>query len=333
FIILTNQLVSLHPENMNLNYTYQPDSIKVTDPLKNLNSLPESQELKLERSAPVSLQEIGVRKKEKVVEQAKPAQPGRKNWRQQQQIPAGNEFRFIEPRNEVNLVASANINYGLHLPERPVESSGYDWVTLVLLVAVALFASVRTTWNKYLSSLFHSTVNYSTALRMYQEKNNSLQQGAFMLDVLFYIILSVFAFQVLNYFNVGIPYQNFYLYLFCLAGIVTYFLAKKTIYRFMGVVIEKRSETGEYLFNADNFKRVAGLILLPMVAVIAYYPYGNENFPVIAGMAVLVFLYSLLVLRGFVILLRKQFSIFYLFLYFCTLEFLPLVLLYKILVV
>ncbi len=318
---------------MNLNYTYQPDSIKELNPLKSLSTVPGTQELKLERQAMPSLQQIPVRQMEARNEQATPAAEVRNSLRQREPLLTGKGTQFIEPRNEVSLMAFTGTTQGLRLPERPVNNFSYDWVTLMLLLSVALFASVRTTWNKYLSSLFHSTVNYSTAVRMFQEKNSSLLQGAFQLDVLFYIVFSVFAFQVLNYFRVELPYQNFYLYLFCLAGIVAYFIAKKTLYRLMGAVIEKRNETGEFLFNADNFKRVAGLILLPMVAVIAYYPYGNENFPVIAGVAVIVFLYSLLVFRGFVILLRKQFSIFYLFLYFCTLEFLPLVLLYKILVV
>ncbi len=330
---MTNQLVSLHPGNMNLNYTYQPDSIKDKNPLNEFIGRPEAQELKLERSAPVSLQDISVRERKEQKEQVRLPQTAGKNLRQSKPLLSGNGKQYIESRNDVNLIAVAIAPQGLHLPVRPVNNTSYDWITLMLLVAVALFASVRTTWNKYLSGLFHSTINYSTALRMYQEKNNSLLQGAFQLDMLFYIVFAVFAFQVLNYFSVELPYQNFYMYLFCLAGIAGYFLVKKSIYRFMGLVIEKRGETGEYLFNADNFKRVAGLVLLPMVAVIAYYPYGNENLPVFAGVAIIVFLYFLLVLRGFVILLRKQFSIFYLFLYFCTLEFLPLVLLYKILVV
>lgn len=323
----------MHPENMNLDYTYQPDSAKELQPLKNLIALPETEGLKIEHPVPVSLQGTPARERATNSEMVRASFPGKKLIRQREQNLMVGGSQFIEPRNEVNLVALATTNQGLHLPQRTINSISYDWITLMLLVAVALFASVRTTWNKYMINLFQSTINYSTALRMYQEKNSSHFYGAFQLDVLFYLIFSVFAFQVLNYFRIDLPYQNFFLYLFCLAFIVFFFMVKNTIYRFMGVLIRKRSETGEYLFNANNFKRVAGLILLPLVAVIAFYPYGKENIPVIAGVVIVLFLYSLLVLRGFMILLKKQFSIFYLFLYFCTLEFLPLVLLYKILVV
>ena len=158
-------------------------------------------------------------------------------------------------------------------------------------------------------------------------------QGAFLLDMLFYLIFAVFMFQVLQFFRVELPYQNFALYLFCLVLLVSFLFFKKSIYRIIGVLIEKKDETGEYLYNVDTYKRVAGLIIIPLVAVIAFYPYGHENIPVYVGISVVAIIYFLLILRGFKILLKKQFSIFYLFLYFCTLELLPLVLLYKILVV
>jgi hypothetical protein len=328
-----DQLVSLHPEYMNLDYTYQPDSIKEPKPLDNLIALPEAEGLKIERSVMYSLENIPARERPTSSEKVNAATPLRKNIRQREQILMVGGSQFIEPRNEVDFVALVSSDQGLHLPQRTINAVSYDWITFMLLVALALFASVRTKWNKYMVNLFQSTLNYSTALRMYQEKNNSHLYGAFQLDVIFYLIISVFAFQVLNYFRIDLPYQNFLLFLFCLVSIIVFFLVKTTIYRFMGLLIEKKSETGEYLFNVNNFKRVAGLILLPLVAVIAFYPYGKENIPVTTGMYIVLLLYSLLVFRGFMILLRKQFSIFYLFLYFCTLEFLPLVLLYKILVV
>lgn len=333
FIILMYQLVSLHPEYMNLDYTYQPDSIKEPQPLNNSPDLTATEGFTFERPVPVSLEDIPVREKVNTSEMMNPSKPVKKINRQGEPILLIGGSQFIESRNELEFVASAINNEGLHLPQRPITGNNYDWIILLLLVALALFASVRTKWNKYMVNLFQSTLNYSTALRMYQEKNSSHFYGAFQLDVIFYLVFSAFTVQVLNYFRIDFPYQNFFLFLFCLVAIIAFFSVKNTIYRFMGFLTGKKNETGEYLFNTNNFKRVAGLILLPLVAVIAFYPYGKENIPVTTGIFVVLILYSLLVFRGFIILLRKQFSIFYLFLYFCTLEFLPLVLLYKILVV
>jgi hypothetical protein len=318
---------------MNLDYTYQPDSIKEPQPLNSLLDLSVSEGFKFERTAPVSLEDIPARERPTSSEKTSPSKPASTIIRQREQSLLVGGSKFIEPRNELELFAMAGTDEGLHLPQRPMNDTSNDWIILLLLVSLALFASVRTKWSKYMVNLFQSTLNYPTALRMYQEKNSSNFYGAIQLDVIFYLVISMFSFQVLNFFRLDSPYQNFFLFLLCLISIIAFFAIKNTIYRFMGLLIRKKNETGEYLFNASNFKRVAGLILLPLVAVIAFYPYGKEDIPVTTGIFIILFLYSLLVFRGFIILIRKQFSIFYLFLYFCTLEFLPLVLLYKILVV
>jgi hypothetical protein len=254
-------------------------------------------------------------------------------WQREKNLLVGGE-RYMEPRSDLAVTfAMKSIQPELQLPYRLINQVNHDWLTILLLVAAGLFASIRISWNKYLGNLFLSVANYSTSYRMFNEKNTSLKLGAFQLDVLFYLVFSAFLFQLADYFRMEFPYKGFYLYLYSLGILLCYFLAKKSIYRLTGIVIEKTMETGEYLFHAGNFRRVAGLILIPIVALIAFSPFGDMGFPVWFGMIAVALLYFLLILRGFVILLKKQFPIFYLFLYFCTLEILPLVLLYRILVI
>ena len=253
-------------------------------------------------------------------------------WWREQRLLVGNS-RYIEPRTEMDLSTELVIDETIHLPERPINAVGNDWVTLILLSALILFATVRTNWGQYMNSLFHSIVNYATSIRMFQEKNNSMIQAAFLLDILFYLIFPVFLYQVVNFYRIDISYRHFTLFLICMGVALIFFIGKKAFYRFMGTLVEKKGETLEFLFNADNHKRVAGIILIPIVTAIAFYPFNNIHVPLIFGIVIIGIIYSLLIFRGFEILIKKQFSIFYLFLYFCTLEFLPLVLLYKILVV
>ena len=251
--------------------------------------------------------------------------------RQQENKLVVGDSRYIEPRTEFQLVFPAQPeNTGLQLPARPLTQANTDWLTFLLLVALALFAAVRTSWNKYMAHLFHSAVNYTSSIRMFQEKNSSDLPGAFLLDLLFYLVFAAFAFQLLNFFGIDLPFRSFKLFLFSLGLIVAYFLMKKLIYRFLGYLIEKTSDTAEFIFNIDNFARVAGVVLFPVVTIIAFYPFSNPEVPVFSGIILVSVIYFLLIIRGFIILLNKQFPKFYLFLYFCTLEILPLVLLYKI---
>jgi hypothetical protein len=56
-------LVSLHPENMNLDSTYQPDSIKELKPLDTIIAVPETEGLKFEPTVQNSLENIPVRER------------------------------------------------------------------------------------------------------------------------------------------------------------------------------------------------------------------------------------------------------------------------------
>jgi hypothetical protein len=167
---------------------------------------------------------------------------------------------------------------------------------------------------------------------MFREKNYSILHGASRLEALYYIVFSVFLFQILALYFFGAEKTGIIFYGKTLAFIVLYFVSKKTIYKALGTIFNGVAETSEFLFSLDNFNRVTGIILIPIVALIAFYPYENINFIVLLGGLTVVGSYLFLLQRGISILLKKQFSIFYLFLYLCTLEFLPLLLIYKVIV-
>jgi hypothetical protein len=99
----------------------------------------------------------------------------------------------------------------------------------------------------------------------------------------------------------------------------------------LGFIFEHEDETSEYLFNVRNSIRIMGLSVLPFVALIAWTPYILPVYLFTGGFMLLAILYLLLLWRGVIIFLKKHFSVFYLFLYLCTLEIIPLLIAVKLL--
>lgn len=219
---------------------------------------------------------------------------------------------------------------GLKMSPREITYPQGDWLTGILFFAFVLLASVSAGYSKYISNLFQSLINYPTAFRMFREKNYSIMHGAFRLEVLFYIIFSILIFQIIVLVSTDYALFTWTVYGQTLAVLVVYFLGKKLAYHALGSIFIDASDTREFLFNMDNFNRGAGIVLLPIVALIAYFPSENPVIAVFLGVFTTVVFYVMLLKRGISILLKKQFPIFYLFLYLCTLEFLPLLLIYKI---
>ena len=256
-------------------------------------------------------------------------------------VPTDTTFRFWEVKPEEKIFIG-DLRYppdttyleriswkGLRINPRELTSPGTDWLTIVLFLAFVLLTSVGAGFSKYISSLYQSLINYPTAFRMFREKNYSILHGAFRLEVLFYVIFSVFIFQIMVLATSNNSMFNYLFWGKTFAAVVIYFLMKKLLYRLLGSIFIDTSDTNEFLFNMDNFNRGAGIALFPVVALIAYFPAENPLIAVALGVFTTLAFYFMLLKRGVSILLKKQFPIFYLFLYLCTLEFLPLLLIYK----
>ena len=255
-----------------------------------------------------------------------------RNWKWQQDKKMFiTDSRYIPLKNDFDLgFKEVTEHKGLELPIHNLNRYNTDWLTIILLLALVLLATVRFGFVKYISSLFQSIVNYSTSNRLFREKNNSILHGAFRLDLMYYIVFSLFVLQVLSFLSIKTPNFGFIIYSKTLGLVILYFVLKKFVYKFVGTVFNGDPETSEFIFNIDNFNRVTGIILFPIVVLLAFYPYEYVVFIVVTGGIAVGGLYLFLLQRGISILLKKQFSIFYLFLYLCTLEFLPLLLIFKV---
>ena|GEM_PF-1689818 len=242
------------------------------------------------------------------------------------------ELVLIPPiqAEKVVLLTEEPIKPRLILPERKIERNSPDWEMGVFILAFILLGSVRLFFNKYLGQLLISTINYITASRMFRERSLSFMHASFRLDVMFYMVSSLFVFHALQVFHIRLYRGGIISYLFILGGLVAYFALKRFAYYLQGNISRTVQETLEFLFNMNTYNRVLGLFLLPVSLIVAFTPMAEPELVVLAGISVICIFYLLLILRGVKILMRKHFSIFYLILYLCTLEILPLLFIYKL---
>ncbi len=317
---------------MDVLVTYQQDSTKLNSLIQ---KVPDNIGLKsvLEREKPVPIIAVPKREQQELPQKKTYTHAQIRNWRLQQENKLlVDSSKYISPRTDIDMSYAKAPDPDFILPIREHHEVGTDWLTGIFFLGIVLFATVRYAYSKYMEHLFLSLFNYSTSLRMFQERSYPVFHGAFRIEAIFYIIFSVFIFQALNI----LKWENAMLspgyYLVIFGMVLLYYFGKKILYWIVGSMFETLPETHEYLFNIDNFNRSLGLILLPVVILVSFFPSRNPVFIVYSGITIIIILNLTLLLRGIFILLKKQFSIFYLFLYLCTLEFLPLLLIYKIVV-
>ena len=120
---------------------------------------------------------------------------------------------------------------------------------------------------------------------------------------------------------------EFYLIVFVVAN--AYYLLKLFLYKILGSVFSQREVTSELIFNMMLYNNVLGLILLPVATVHALVPgFGIASLFLVPGLIVLFYLMS--IIRSVYFAIREGISIFYLILYLCALEILPVLLVTKL---
>ena len=320
---------------MDILITYKQDTTQAKSLIKTLPQAAQQGKLNIQHT-PVTFETIPEREIVTIVKDTVPSPPPPtlvqiRYWRwlrESKMLIDGS--KYIRPKNDVKLVSSVKAESNkIGLPIHTINRINTDWVTILFLLIVVIFATIRTTYSKYIANLFQSLVNYSTSFRLFRERNYPILHAAFRLEAFFYITFSIFLYQLVQYFQLTLVHKNLTFYVASLLVVLIYFFVKKMMYLILGLVFEGVLETREYLFNMDNYNRTLGLVLFPVVALINYYPSGNSLFIVLLGVLLVAVFYVFLLQRGIYILLKKQVSIFYLFLYLCTLEFVPLFLIYK----
>jgi len=218
--------------------------------------------------------------------------------------------------------------YGIVGKERTVP--GQDWILGLVLILWMIFASVRVEFPEYLGQIFSGLVNLNAATRLFRQRGYKMMYGTVRLDLIFYLVVPLSLFQIARFFKVDASgFPLIVLFIGLLVVINTYFFIKTFIHRLIGSITMLKEQTDELIFNIRLYYKVLGFLLLPLVTVHAILE--ETNFITIWIMALLIVLVHIAtVIRSIYLGYQKDISIFYLILYLCTLEILPLLLIFKL---
>ncbi len=239
----------------------------------------------------------------------------------------------IEKKEGVNGGTEQLFEVELTGEEGFLKNSDKDILSGMLLVSVAIVGLLRMTNYKYLRELFSAVVFGQNARKMKETVNLRNKKHAIILNFLFLFNSSIFAYQFISYYNIHTIFGNRLLIIPLIMGVLlTFGVLKSILYKFVAFVFEKEKQTSEYLFYTFLHNKVFSLVILPIALIIPYI--DQEVLPMLfkLGFALFALMYLLQILRGIAIILNNVASLFYLFLYLCALEILPLVIMYKILI-
>ena len=206
-----------------------------------------------------------------------------------------------------------------------------DWITGIIILILVMVSYVKNSNSKRLKTLLNCLGSLRFVSQLTRDGSIFSQQGAAELFVIFILTSALFIFQILNFYNLNIlHFNNFFTFSIISLSLFLLYTFKSFILKTIGIIFQLKREFSEYIINLFVFNEAIGIALIPVVLGIAFLNYGKLVL-INLGLIIVVLFYFYRIIRGIGIAsVNSKFSKFYLFLYLCTLEVLPLIVLIKI---
>ena len=200
------------------------------------------------------------------------------------------------------------------------------WLFLIQLLLVTSVLSIN---RDFINKIIRSITNDNFAKLVSRDSSGGYDSLFLIMYLLFTISLSIFVYLCLQYFYNYDGFQNFFIVFLA----VTAIYGVRHIFQNVSGFIFPFKKTSEYYdFMIILFNSLLGLILIP-VNVVATYAVGSlSSFAIYTGIVFMAILYLLRFLRGGLhayTYIRNY--LFHFFLYLCTCEFAPVLILVKFL--
>jgi hypothetical protein len=207
-----------------------------------------------------------------------------------------------------------------------------DWVLIILLSSLVAIGWTRVFYNKFILLVFKAAFNYQLSYKLFRENNSVYQRTSFLFNIHFVLSISLFIYLCLHYYLVFPENKNHALYFLIISVIVlSFYLLKYVVYKILAYIIKEENVTNEYLHNTFIYNKILGITLLPLIISIPYIMPLLQEPLIILGLITIAIFFIMSLVRGFVVTMKTNISIFYLILYLCVLEILPILVLLKLL--
>jgi hypothetical protein len=216
-------------------------------------------------------------------------------------------------------------------PKPVIHFTHYDYlVALILFLSFCMFVWLYVSNKKRLNQLVKNFYSRSGNRSSKDEYTVSNRVG-FILSLLFLLTISLFTGQLIEYYGWQIKGEKISQYGTIMVALIGMYLVKIGFIRVTGFIFKTGKEAAEYVSAMLVFLNMLGLFMLPVVICLTFIRQVDAKIFIYAGYFIIGSFLLLRLLKGLVIGFgSNRVSKFYLFLYLCTLEIIPFIILIKL---
>lgn len=232
---------------------------------------------------------------------------------------------FIETRKGVETTHTSHI-----IKLKPPAAKFQNWAIFPTLGILLLLIYIKIYHSKNTWAFFRGGIFYFIAKRLSTEDSLPWFRLSILLDLLYFISVPMGVSLFMNHLAI-IPNNHtpVEVFLFSIIILLGFRLLRYISLKIISFVSNRAKDMHHLYFNLLLYVRIFGLLLAPIVVLFAY---ANTHLaaPLLflsATLLIIILLYR--TVRTFQVFLNKGFSLFYLIMYLCTFEIIPVLLLAK----
>jgi len=199
-----------------------------------------------------------------------------------------------------------------------------DWIVAVLLTALVLFSLARSAKSGFIPATARFFLFRGTGDEQVRDVMGIFQWQSTVLNLASFIVIALFGYFASEYYGI-IPelIPGFAAWLIILGIIIISVTIRHLVCIVTGIFSNQEAVFRDYLHTVYQSYRFAAFFIFFIVIITAYTNITGERISITSGAVMALLLYLIRILRLFKIFINRNISIFYLILYLCALEILP----------
>jgi len=206
-----------------------------------------------------------------------------------------------------------------------------DILFYILVFLVLFLGLIKASFPKYVNSIFSLSFQATFRQTQTREQMSYNVYPALMLNLLFVLCGGLFI-TLFAEFNNWSQFAFWQLFIYATGILLIVYVVKFAVISFTGWVFNAKEAAAEYRFVVFLINKLLGILIIPLLFLIAYSNSALQNISVTIVICLAIFS---LAIRYLVSLarIRKNLSItaFHFFIYLCAVEIIPLLVIYKLL--
>ena len=209
------------------------------------------------------------------------------------------------------------------------EKPHFGWISITFILLFCIFAFVQASNFKKVHQFIQSFFGIRFLNQILREGNFYKERITYPLLFISFTSTALFFYGIVNFQSNDsffileiIPFLKILFLIFFL------FIIKLLVIKFSGILFKVDKDESDYTSSVFLFSMFSGIFLLPVSICFWYVP---NTFFEFFGLGILLIMFGFRIIRSFFFSTNEsKFSLYYLFLYLCTVEIVPLFVLIKL---